>query len=114
LNLKGFDVNELLRNMLKQRKEKIEEEKEKITETIQPTTSHYIKVRIRKILKEEHGKKCSIPNCQKPATTTHHTQRFSLSQTHDPRFLAPLCKEHHEIAHSIDIKYHKIKELAIS
>ena len=114
LSSKGIEVNELLRNMLKQRKEKIEEEKEKIAGTIQPTKSGYIQVRIRKILKEEHGKKCSIPNCQKPAKVLHHTQRLSLSRTHDPRFLAPLCKEHHEIAHSIDIKYHKLKESAIS
>ncbi|MEK7547455.1 MAG: hypothetical protein AAB540_01025 [Patescibacteria group bacterium] len=114
LNSKGFDVNKLLREMLKKRQEKIEEEKEKIAETIQPAKSGYIQVRIKKILHEEHGKKCSIPNCQKPAKVLHHTQRLSLSQTHDPRFLAPLCKEHHEIAHSIDIKYHKIKELAIS
>ncbi|MEK7547614.1 MAG: hypothetical protein AAB540_01840, partial [Patescibacteria group bacterium] len=64
--------------------------------------------------KEEHGKKCSIPNCQKPAKILHHTQRLSLSRTHNPRFLAPLCEDHHEIAHSIDIKYHKIKESAIS
>ena len=110
LSSKGIDVNELLRNMLKQRKEKIEEEKEEITETIQPTTSHYIQVRIRKILKEEYGKKCSIATCSKPATTIHHTQRFSLSQTHDPQFLAPLCREHHIIAHSVDLKYRRIKE----
>ena len=110
LSSKGIDVNELLRNMLKQRKEKIEEEKEEIIETIQPTTSHYIQIRIRKILKEEHGEKCSIATCNKPATTIHHTQRFSLSQNHNPRFLAPLCKEHHVIAHSVDFKYRRTRE----
>jgi hypothetical protein len=109
---KGIDINELLRNMLKQRKEKIKEEKEEIAENIQPTASHYIQVRIRKILKEEHGKKCSIATCSKPATTIHHTQRFSLSQTHDPMFLAPLCEDHHAIAHSIDLKYHEAREKA--
>ncbi|MEK7172045.1 MAG: HNH endonuclease signature motif containing protein [Patescibacteria group bacterium] len=109
LHLKGIDVNELLREMLKRRKEKIEKEKEEIAKTIQQTTSHYISTRIQRVLKEEHGKKCSITTCQKPATVIHHTQRFSLSRNHDPRFLAPLCREHHIIAHSIDIKYQKIK-----
>ncbi|OGJ43339.1 hypothetical protein A3I58_03760 [Candidatus Peregrinibacteria bacterium RIFCSPLOWO2_02_FULL_39_10] len=112
LSSKGIDVNKLLRNMLKRRKEKIAETKEKISENIKPTSSYYISVKIRKILKEEHGKKCSIATCSKPATTIHHTQRFRLSQTHDPRFLAPLCAEHHAIAHSIDLKYHRARDKA--
>ncbi len=102
LHLKGIDVNELLREMLKRRQEKIAEEKEEIAKTIRQTTSHYISTRIKKVFKEEHGKKCSITTCKKPATVIHHTQRFSLSRNHDPRFLAPLCREHHIIAHSID------------
>ncbi|MEK7523726.1 MAG: hypothetical protein AAB588_01720 [Patescibacteria group bacterium] len=52
-------------------------------------------------------KECSIPNCSKKAEAIHHTQRFALSHSHDPRFLAPLCKSHHIIAHSIDLKFHK-------
>ena len=112
LNSKGIDVNELLREMLKRRKEKIEKEKEEIAKTIQQTTSHYIATRIRRVLKEEHGKKCSIPTCKKPAEIIHHTQRFSLSRNHDPRFLAPLCREHNIIAHSVDIKYHRARELS--
>ena len=105
LNSKGIDVNGLLREMLKKRRTEIAEEKDEIAETIQSTTSGYIKVLIRKILHKEHGKKCSIPTCKKPATIIHHTQRFGLSRNHDPHFLAPLCKEHHIIAHSIDLKY---------
>ncbi|MEK7172054.1 MAG: HNH endonuclease signature motif containing protein [Patescibacteria group bacterium] len=112
LNSKGIDVNGLLREMLEKRQEKIKKEKEEIAETIQQTTSHYISTRIQRVLKEEHGKKCSIPTCKKPATTIHHTQRFGLSRNHDPRFLAPLCREHHIIAHSIDLKYHKARKFA--
>ncbi len=104
---KGINVNELLRKMLKQRLEKIAETKEKIAGTIHPATSCYIPAKIKKILKEEHGEKCSIATCKKPARVLHHTQRFALSQNHDPRFLAPLCEEHHVIAHSMDIKYHR-------
>ncbi|MEK7171721.1 MAG: hypothetical protein AAB739_02315 [Patescibacteria group bacterium] len=109
LNSKGIDVNELLREMLKKRQERIAETKEEIAKTIQPTTSGYISTKIQNILKEEHGKKCSITTCKKPAMVIHHTQRFSLSRNHDPHFLAPLCREHHVIAHSVDIKYHQNK-----
>ncbi len=110
LNSKGIDVNELLHEMLKRRQEKIAKEKEEIAKTIQQTTSHYISVRINGVLKEEHGKKCSITTCKKPATVIHHTQRFSLSRNHDPHFLAPLCREHHIIAHSIDLKYRRSRQ----
>ncbi len=109
LSSKGIDVNELLREMLKQRKKKIAETKEEISENIKPTSSHYISVKIKKVLKEEHGTKCSIATCNKPAKVIHHTQRFGLSQNHDPKFLAPMCEEHHVIAHSIDLQYLKAK-----
>jgi len=67
--------------------------------------SRYIPAAIRHHLRKEHGNKCTIATCQKPATTIHHTQRFALSQNHDPNFLAHLCREHHVIAHFIDQKY---------
>ncbi len=113
LHSKGIDVNELLKKMLEKRRTEIAEEKEKIAETIQPTTSHYIQVRIKKILKEEYGTKCSIPTCNKPAKVIHHTQKFGLSHNHDPRFLVPFCEEHHAIAHSVDLKYHEVREQSL-
>src|SRR3989338_746813 len=100
--------------MLKRRREEIAEAKDKIAETIKPTASRYIPVQIRKILHEEYGDKCSITTCQKTAAETHHVQRFGLSQNHDPRFLAPLCREHHIIAHSIDVKFHEARMAAIT
>ncbi len=109
LHLKGIDVNALLREMLKRRKAEIAKVKEEITETIETTESRYISVQIRKILKDEYGEKCSIPTCQKLSKNIHHTQRFSLSQNHNPKFLAPLCYDHHIIAHSVDIKYHQAR-----
>lgn len=112
LHAKGIDVNELLRTMLQQRREKIAQTKEKIAEEIKTEQSRYIPARIKKIIREEHGEKCSIATCQKPSKEVHHTQRFSLSKTHDPKFLAPLCHDHHVIAHSIDLNYHKARTLA--
>lgn len=75
--------------------------------------SRYIKVEIRKLIREEQGTKCSIAGCRKPASELHHAQRFSLSQTHDPRFLSQMCVEHHEIAHSIDVKFQQVRRAAL-
>jgi hypothetical protein len=112
LQQKGIDVNVLILEMLEKREADIEEEKEKIAEYTQlkAAPSRYIPARIRKILKQEYGEKCSIVTCQKQAKVIHHTQRFALSHSHNPKFLAPLCSEHHVIAHSIDIKMHRVRE----
>ena len=107
MHSKGIDVNEFLREMLKRRRAEITDAKKAIAETNLPTTSRYIPIKIKKILKREYGDKCSIATCRKSAKVIHHTQRFSLSQNHNPQFLAPLCSDHHVIAHSIDIKYHE-------
>jgi hypothetical protein len=104
LTEKGLDVNEILLELLEKREKEIEDEKEEIAEGLSQTDSRYIPVKVRKVLKKEHGKKCSIRSCRKPAKHIHHTQLFSISRLHDPRYLAPLCKEHHEIAHSVDQK----------
>lgn len=98
----GQDVNGILLELLEQREEKIEREKERLAN--KPTRSRTIPTKVRKILQEEHGRKCSIPTCSKPAAEIHHTQRFALSHSHDPHYLAPLCKQHHQIAHTIDQK----------
>ncbi|MCC7197704.1 hypothetical protein IT413_05960 [Candidatus Peregrinibacteria bacterium] len=128
LHSKGINVNELLQEMLEKRKENITQEKEKISQemhqetnhatTVHPqsykSTSRYIPVRIKKILHQEYGTKCSIHTCKKPSKQIHHTQRFSLTQNHDAKYLAPLCVEHHIIAHSIDLKFHGARQMALS
>jgi len=112
LHAQGHDVNKILENLLKQRTEKIEQEKQEIAKearTRPTTTSRYIPAHVKAILKEEFGQKCSIPTCQKPAQTIHHSQRFALAHTHDPRYLAPLCREHHQIAHAVDLRYAEMR-----
>ena len=110
---KGIDVNEFLRNALQRRTEEVRQKKEEIAheqnEKMQTgKQTRYLQVKVRRIIKEEHGTKCSYPHCAKPAKTLHHTQRFALSNAHDPHFIAPLCSAHHEIAHKIDVKYVEI------
>jgi hypothetical protein len=101
LQEQGQDVNAILIEALEQREARIEEEKDALRG---PAQSRNISTKVRRVLKEEFGKKCAIEGCQKPSEEIHHTQRFSLASTHDPHYLAPLCKEHHQIAHTIDQK----------
>ncbi len=104
LHAQGKDVNQLLTSLLQERKEKIQQKKEQLSQNTKPTSSRYMSVAVRAIIEEEYGEKCSIKTCLRLATEIHHSQRFSLASTHDPKYLAPLCHEHHSIAHAIDRK----------
>ena len=117
LQEKGIDINFLIREMLEKREAGIsaeknalgEEERAKADELLMATAgggskgpSRYVSVKVRKILRQEYGDKCSINGCRRPARQIHHTQRFALAGLHDPRYMALMCEEHHKIAHSID------------
>ncbi len=120
LNSLGHDVNKIILELLQKRKEEIAKKKEEIAKeaieqreakkaALEPgvklKTPSYISVKVLSVLKEEYGSKCSIPSCHKSAQGTHHSQRLALAGIHDPRYMAPMCKEHHQIAHMIDQKY---------
>ncbi|MFA6918197.1 MAG: hypothetical protein WC285_05225, partial [Candidatus Gracilibacteria bacterium] len=114
LQQKGIDINTLLLEFLQKREQEIAERKNEISREIlkreeEKSATIHVPVAAKKILHEEFGKKCSVKNCKNPSTQIHHVQRFFASQSHDPRYLAPLCKEHHELAHSADVAYHEIK-----
>ena len=113
LQEKGIDINNLIRQMLSKRESELEERKEKAGEQAKPANSRYISVTVRKILHEEYGDKCSITGCKRPSAQIHHTQRFALSAVHDPHYLAPMCAEHHKIAHSIDVKFQSARQMAV-
>jgi len=104
---KKINIDELLMKLLDKHEEEIAKDKLEAAEKCKNSNntkspSRYISVKIRKLLHAEFGHKCAIPHCIKDAKSIHHTARFALSQNHNPCFLAPLCKEHHDIAHSID------------
>ncbi len=102
LHAQGQDVNAILMELLQKRREEIAQKKQELAG--QPTQSRHIPAAAKRLLQEEFGQKCSIRTCTRPATEIHHTQRFALAGTHDPHYLAPLCKSHHQIAHTIDQK----------
>lgn len=114
LQIKGINLDELLLEFLARREQEIAAEKEHIAD-LQATTSRHIPARTKNLLKREFGKKCAIPHCKNPAQEIHHTNRYALSKSHDPYYLAPLCKAHHQIAHSIDQKSitHRIKPASL-
>jgi hypothetical protein len=107
---KGIDVNNLLREFLRDRKEKLEQEKSEVVEkqmrerenraVIGMPANRYVPVEVRKIIIKEFGGKCSTPGCEKLAENLHHENGFAIDQCHDPRFLKPLCRGHHELAHA--------------
>lgn len=112
---KGIDVNEFLLEALEQREKEIEQEKDEIAEELaseadaNPAT-RYIPAKVKRLVNKEHGDKCSIAGCCKKAAVLHHTQAFALGKRHDPRFLAPLCHEHHAIAHSINVRASEMRQ----
>ena len=139
LHQKGININKLIQNALQQRETEIAAEKQALANAVEgeisfqqnkkrtklyetltfqiqypnpksQKASRHIPAETKRFLQKEHGTKCAIPVCQKTSEQLHHTDRHSLSKSHNPYFLAPLCKEHHTIAHSIDLKYqaHKI------
>lgn len=114
LKNKGLNINEVLMELLKHREDFISKQKDEIAQEIAKkcvVKSRYIPVKVKKIIQQEQGTKCSMPNCTKLAVQIHHTQRFALAGTHDPRFMANFCKEHHQIAHSIDVKFHEVRRM---
>ena len=101
---RGLDANQILLELLEKREADIRIEKDQIAENLEEADSGYIQAKVKMVLKKEYGTMCAVPNCKKPAEHLHHTARFSLTKRHDPRFLAPLCRAHHEIAHAVDWK----------
>lgn len=109
LQKKGIDINFLLQELLDRREQNFVEQKLEVVSNLEQTDSRYVPQRIKKLVQQEHGTKCSVRTCQKPSQNLHHTQRFSLTKNHDPHFLAPLCRDHHAIAHSIDVHVQEVR-----
>jgi hypothetical protein len=108
LHAQGKDINVLLKEFLNQKDEEIEKKEEELStrareETHLPSRSHLNKP-TRDFLNEKYGKKCAYHGCNRPAEEIHHKIRFGLQANNDPAYLVPLCREHHKIAHAIDLK----------
>lgn len=63
------------------------------------TKSRPIPAVIQRHVKDRTGGLCAAPNCSRPATSLHHTQRWALENVHDPARLQALCTAHERLAH---------------
>ena len=107
---KNIDVNGLLREFLRERKEKYEREKAEVAEQqmrgrddraiIGYPAKRHVPVRVLRVIRAEFGDRCSAPGCVRAAENLHHEKGFVNEQCHDPRYLKPLCRGHHELVHA--------------
>lgn len=94
--LKGEgDWNDLMKELLQLRAEKLEEQKPKSVET----ASRHIPAKIRKHVLARSKGRCEFPKCTKPYEIFHHTERFALKKNHDADHIIALCKPHERIVH---------------
>jgi hypothetical protein len=102
---KGLDINKILTELLQEREQKIDQkmldlrQKQASAERSKMPTRH-IPTRIQKVIKQKYGAKCSAPGCTNKAAQLHHQKPFVIHKTHDPAWIKPLCKGHHELRHA--------------
>lgn len=89
------DWNELMKELLRVREEKLESQKPIPVET----DSRYIPAKIKKYVLNRTNHTCAFPRCTKPYKILHHTKRFALNKAHHPNQLVPLCKTHERLVH---------------
>lgn len=94
--LKGTgNWNELMKEFLELRKQKLEKEKPASLET----QSRHIPKKIKRFAYAKTHGLCGYPGCTKPCKILHHTQRWALKNIHDPDQIVPLCLAHERLAH---------------
>lgn len=116
LQQKGINVNQLLLEFLQKRELEIAQKKEQVSQEIlkkeaKKEPGRNIPAEAKKIIYEEFGTKCAVKNCKRQSANLHHTLAFSINRSHDPRFMVPLCKEHHELEHAVNWQYKKIRKI---
>lgn len=103
----AMTFNEVLKELM-DRAEKVELQKErpcekrKIRERREPIpdqpASRHIPAQTKKELDAKYDGRCAFPNCNRPESELHHAERWALTKNHE--HIAPLCEEHHKIAHA--------------
>jgi hypothetical protein len=78
--------------------------KEAVKNALPAVSKRHIPAVVKHYLVRKYEGKCAYPDCKKPSEILHHTRRFALNPSHDPDFIAPLCKAHESIAHQGLIK----------
>ena len=89
------DWNDLMKEYLQLREEKLEKEKPEPKEK----ASRPIPAKIEHHVYSTTNGTCYFPGCNRKSEVLHHIDRFALSKSHDPAKIVPLCKAHHDIVH---------------
>ena len=92
--------NELMQKLLQAYQAQVEAKKP----IPQENAKRYVPAKIEKYVLAKTNNICAFPGCTKEYKYLHHTWRFSLTKTHDPDTLIPLCKAHERMAHAGLIK----------
>lgn len=120
---KGIDVNEMLRRFLVDRRAEIERVKVEIGERLRLESEdravigvpgkRYVPVEVRRVVEAEYGTMCAREGCGREAEILHHEKGFAEDGCHDPHFIKPLCRVHHELAHVEDQVVQKFRWAAV-
>lgn len=120
---KGIDINSMLRQFLADRQAKIEQSKVAIGERLRRESEgraiigvpgkRYVPVEVRRMVEAEYGTRCAMEGCGRAAEILHHEKGFAEDDCHDPRFLKPLCRVHHELAHAENQVVQKFRRVAV-
>ena len=113
LQNKGIDINELILDAVEKRDRHIAQEKEILAdEQKNQKPSRHTPAKIERIVQKEYGTKCAVPICENIAEEIHHEIPFALLKNHNPYFLKPFCKEHHIIAHGVQLAYQRARSFS--
>lgn len=111
--LKGDDWDETIAELLRLRREKLQEEKPESVKA----GSRAVPTAIERYILKRSNCRCEFSNCTKKYEALHHGDRFSITKIHDPDRIFALCKEHHDLAHrgliegeAGDIRFWKIRK----
>lgn len=63
-------------------------------------TNRPIPASVRRLIYAKYQGFCAFPLCKRPATSLHHTKRYRLSPSHDPKNIVPVCTSHERLLHS--------------
>ncbi|KKR04753.1 MAG: hypothetical protein UT33_C0017G0024, partial [Candidatus Peregrinibacteria bacterium GW2011_GWC2_39_14] len=88
--------NELMQKLLQAYQAQVEAKKP----IPQENAKRYVPAKIKNYVLVKTNNTCAFPGCTKEYKYLHHTWRFSLTKTHDPDTLIPLCKSHERLAHA--------------
>ena len=62
-----------------------------------------IPIHIRREVLKKHNGLCAYPKCNKPPTSFHHTERYSLNSIHNENTIVPICDKHELLAHTGEV-----------